>query len=227
MISNIINIPPPVATKTYAPVSHKEIHEAIMEETDKHSLTVANTILSPARDNKQLIGFYDIVSGDSELNFRLGFRNSYDKTMSVAFVAGTSVMICSNGMISGEMAFVRKHTGSVAKEVHAKIVDSINLFDTRLKLMSQHKDAMKQIHVDKTAAAELCGRMFIEQDIITSTQLGIIKNELEKPTYDYNSPESLWELYNHTTHALKKAHPLHGIQQHITFHEFIEEQFNL
>ena len=31
--------------------------------------------------------------------------------------------------------------------------------------------------------------------------------ELEAPTHDYGAPDSLWELYNYTTFAMKESHP--------------------
>jgi hypothetical protein len=43
----------------------------------------------------------------------------------------------------------------------------------------------------------------LEENIITSQQLGIIKGQIENPSYDYKSPDSAWELYSHATHAIK------------------------
>lgn len=219
----------PQATRSYAPVAHSDVINTTLEQLDKSNLSIKSMQLNHARDGQQLIGYFDLAAdtGDSELGFRLGFRNSYDKSMSVAFLAGNQVFICSNGMIAGEIQFLRKHTGSVVQEMNDKIHYSIEQLEAISNKAIAHKEAMKLIKVDKTTAAELAGRMFIEQDIIALQQLSIIKKELFAPSYDYNAPETLWELYNHTTHSFKKSHPLEYIQRHKNLHTFMETEYNL
>lgn len=64
-------------------------------------------------------------------------------------------------------------------------------------------------------------------DLITSTQLGIIKRELNEPTFkDFTDP-TVWSLYNHITYSLKEAHPSQYMKQHINVHKFFEEEFSL
>lgn len=226
---NVIQAPLPQATRSYAPVAHSDVINSTLEQLDRSNLAVQRMELNVAREGKQLIGYFDLTAntGDSELGFRLGFRNSYDKSMSVAFLAGNQVFICANGMIAGEIQFLRKHTGTVVQEMNEKITYSIEQLEAISTKAIQHKEAMKLIQVDKTIAAELVGRMFIEQDIIALQQLSIIKKELFAPSYDYNSPETLWELYNHVTHSFKKAHPLEYIQRHKNLHTFVEVEYAL
>ena len=223
----LYQVPIPRATDSYSPVSHQNIIETVEEQLDKVNLFVEKSTFNTGRDGKQLIGYMDIKSSFSELGMRVAFRNSYDKSMSVAFVAGNVVWICGNGMISGEIQYMRKHTGNVVSELNTKIINTINQLDDHFQRMFKHAEQMKDIQVDKTAAAELCGRMFVEQDLISSTQLGIIKRELSEPSFqDFTNP-NLWSLYNHTTYSLKEAHPTHYIQDHIKFHEFIEKEYQL
>lgn len=223
----LYQVPIPRATDSYSPVSHQNIIETVEEQLDKVNLSVEKSTYNVAREGKQLIGYMDIKSSFSELGMRIAFRNSYDKSMSVAFVAGSCVWICGNGMISGEIQYMRKHTGGVVSELNSKIINSVNQLDDHFQRMFKHVGRMKNIQVDKTAAAELCGRMFVEQDLISSTQLGIIKRELSDPSFqDFTNP-NLWSLYNHTTYSLKQAHPTHYIQDHINFHEFVEKEYQL
>jgi len=223
----LYQVPIPIATDSYSPVSHQNIIETVEEQLDKVNLSIEKSTFNTGREGKQLIGYMDIKSSFSELGMRIAFRNSYDKTMSVAFTAGSVVWICGNGMISGEIQYMRKHTGSVVSELNSKIVSTIQQLDDHFTLMRKHSEQMRNIQVDKTSAAELCGRMFIEQDLISSTQLGIIKRELSEPSFqDFTNP-NLWSLYNHTTYSLKKSHPTHYIQDHINFHKFIEKEYRL
>lgn len=218
----------PVATDSYAPVSHRNVVEAVKEQLDIHNLKASNSWYHTARDGQQLIGYMDIKRpGYEELGLRLAFRNSYDKSMSVAFVAGAMAWICSNGMISGEMRYVRKHTGSVIQEMNEKITHSINELDAHFDRMVKHSERMKEIEIDPRVSAELAGRLFIEQDLISSQQLNIVKRELIKPSYKAFEDNNLWSFYNHVTNSLREAHPLNYISQHVNFHNFIETEFDL
>jgi hypothetical protein len=62
--------------------------------------------------------------------------------------------------------------------------------------------------------------MFVEEDIITSTQLNIINREIKAPSFDYKAKDSLWELYQFSTSAMKEAHPLKWLDSHIDAHRF-------
>ena len=86
---------------------------------------------------------------------------------------------------------------------------------------------MKQIEVTKRTAAELVGRLFLEQDIIQSTQVSVIKREMANPSFDYGAPGSMWELYNHTTLALKEVHPSLWMQSHMKAHSFFVNEGGL
>jgi hypothetical protein len=62
--------------------------------------------------------------------------------------------------------------------------------------------------------------MFLDAEVINSTQLNTISRELKLPTFDYQSKDSLWELYQHTTFAMKEEHPRLWIDNHIAAHDF-------
>jgi hypothetical protein len=218
----------PIATSSYTPVSHKNVIEHLYEQLDKHHMVVSKEQFNVRRYGQQLIGLMDIqYSSDRELGMRLAFRNSYDKSMSVAFVAGAQAWICGNGMINGEFNFMRKHTGSVIHELDIKITDTINQLDAHFLRMVGHANIMKGITIEPRTSAELAGRLFIEKDIITSQQLNIVKKEILKPSYEDFADPTLWSFYNHTTEALKKSHPTTYINQHKSLHEFIVNEFSL
>lgn len=229
----LFDVPVPLATDTYAPVSHKEIVTNTLDTLSSYGLGVRNKTYRANSAGTQLIGTFDLNRGSRELGiaYRLTFRNSYDKTMAVSFFAGAVVLVCSNGMMlpmTGEGgSFRRKHTGSVAGELKMKIEDAIGKFGPILNRTFEHAEAMQKIQVDKTAAAELCGRLFVEQEVINSTQLNIVKRELDAPSYEAFTQPNLWSFYNHVTHALKKTHPTSYVEQHLKLHSFVESAYGL
>lgn len=224
----ILSLPAPPKTSTYSPVSHKNIFDEVQENLYKHNYHIQNTAISGARKGQQMIGYVDCANkNDPEIGFRVAFRNSYDKSMSVGFVAGNVVWICSNGIISGDIQYVRKHTGSVLQEMKQRIDESVTDLVEHYEIINNHSSEMKRIHMETSSVAELCGLMYIERDIIKATQLSVLKQEIANPTYDHGYPNTLWEFYNAVTHTMKKSHPKDYISQHTNFHKFIEGEYNL
>jgi hypothetical protein len=100
------------------------------------------------------------------------------------------------------------------------ITEYIKAAGDAFKRLQQDRDVMKNIEVTATRKAELVGQLYIEKEIINSLQLNIIKGEIKKPTFDYGAKDSLWELYQHTTYALKQQHPGSWMNSHIDTHDF-------
>lgn len=224
----------PKSTRSYAPVSHRTVIETTLEALDKAGIQVISQLYTAARDGRQGNGIYQLQGGDETMNFRLIWQNSYDKSLPLASAMGANVIVCGNGMVVGYMGrFKRKHTGTVLDEFKESIVKYISEAGEVFHKMVVDREKMKEIELSKRLCAELVGRMFIEQDIITATQVGIIKRELEAPSFDYNTakkrneegilvgPECLWDTYNAITVSLKDDHPQHSIQRHINVHKFI------
>ena len=90
--------------------------------------------------------------------------------------------------------------------------------------MQKERDVLKNIEIDRHIASQLVGQMFIEDQIIESTQMNIIKRELDCPTYDYGAPNSMWELMNFVSYSLKEVHPTLYMDSHIALNNFFNKQ---
>jgi hypothetical protein len=155
------------------------------------------------------------------MQLQIGWQNSYDRSMSLKFAIGTRILVCSNGCVSGDFgAFKKRHKGDIQDFTPNAIVDYIAQAGEAFTLMQQQREQMKQVEITKRTKAELIGRMMLEEQFITSTQLNIISRELKAPTHDYGAKDSMWELYNYTTFAMKESHPSSWMQNHIQAHSF-------
>lgn len=222
----LISTPLPKATRSYAPVPHKVVIESCLEALDKQGIKVINQLYTSARNGNQANGIYHLVGGDDEMNLRLQWQNSYDKSLPLAVAFGSNVIVCGNGLVMGDMgSFKRKHTGDVLQLFMDKVETFVGDADEQFKKMSQQRERMKEITMTKRTSAELIGRMFIEDEIITATQLGIIKRELDAPTYDYGVKDCLWNTYNAVTVSLKEAHPQFSMNQHSNLHNFVIKNY--
>jgi hypothetical protein len=124
-------------------------------------------------------------------------------------------------MVHGDMgSFKKKHQGSVQEFTPTAISEYIKQAGDTFSQMQKEREAMKQIQMTKRVKAELIGRMLIEEQFISSTQMNIMARELQNPTHDYGAPDSLWELYNHATFSMKELHPSIKMNNHIKAHNF-------
>jgi len=212
----------PQETRTYKPITHQQLIDLTLNSIVGAGFNLDKEVYSSARDGQVANGRYMISNvADSEMQLQIGWQNSYDKSMTLKFAIGTHIFICQNGCVSGDFgAFKRKHQGEIQTFTPNAITEYIKSSADVFQRMQKDRESMKQIEITNRTKAELIGRMMIEEQFIQSTQLNIITRELKKPTHDYGAPDSLWELYNFTTYAMKSAHPSTWMQDHVDAHKF-------
>ena len=212
----------PAQTRTYKPVSHGQLIDLTMDGIQKAGFVLDRETYTATTNGQIANGRFTIKNViDSEMQLEIGWQNSYNKQLTLKFALGTRIMICQNGCVSGDFgAFKKKHVGEVQSFTPQAISDYIKYSQEAFTKMQKEREAMKQIEITKRTKAELIGRMLIEEQFIQSTQMNIIEKELKNPTHDYGAPDSLWELYNYTTFAMKELHPSNWMNQHMKAHQF-------
>jgi hypothetical protein len=225
----LINAELPQQTRTYKPISHQQLMDLTLESIYQAGFELDNETYSGARDGQIGNGKYTIKNvADSEMQLQIGWQNSYDKSLSLKFAIGTRIFICQNGCVSGDFgAFRKKHVGSVQEFTPSAITEYIKRSGDVFQQMQRDREGMKQIEMTKRTSAEIIGRMFLEEEIIQSTQLNIIKREIDNPSFDYGASGSMWELYNHTTLAMKELHPSLWMNNHMKAHSFFVKESGL
>jgi hypothetical protein len=90
------------------------------------------------------------------------------------------------------------------------------------KRIIKDKNSLKNTVLTKREQSELLGRLFADEEIISSNQINCIKKEMTKPSYDYNcDQDTAWAFYNHVTHSLKISPPKNWMQDSQDFHDFM------
>jgi hypothetical protein len=142
---------------------------------------------------------------------------------------GGYVFICMNGIVSGDMgSYGRKHLGTADTETVKAIIEQISNADIYFDRIVADKDTMKKITITERKQAELLGILYAEYELLTNEQISIVKQQMDKPSYDYNCEiNSLWAFYNHVTYALKKSHPRDWMDDQRKFHWFVAFEFDL
>lgn len=221
----MMNYSLPVATESYCPISNEQIIETIVEQLDRNNLTLKSEFHKRDGSCNKFVGGFVIKSEHSDMDLLLGYKNSYDKSMTAAFALGVKIMICSNSVVTGEISLIRKHTGRADEIIINAISGGITkLGNNFIENLDKQFDKMKEVKIDKTISASLAGRLYIEEEIITAHQLSILKKEIEKESYNYGVESTLYNLYQATTHSLKNTHPTNWMNSHIKAHEFFMKE---
>ena len=212
----------PLQSRTYKPVGHSEVIDLTITALDKAGFKLETEKYDSYKNGNVAIGKYTISNiADSEMQLQIAWLNSYDKSKRLTYGIGSQVFICQNGCISADMgAFKKKHQGEIQTFTPSFITEYVKRAQDTFEKMIKQREEMKKIDVSKRIQSELVGRMYLEEEIITSTQLNIIKDEMKKPSFDYKCEGSMWELYNHCTLALKDSHPSNWMKAHMEAHSF-------
>lgn len=219
----------PQQTRTYKPITHSSLIDLTLNSIEKAGFTLDQETYSMAQGGAIANGQFSIRNvADKEMQLQIGWQNSYNKSLSLKFAIGARIFICQNGMVHGDMgSFKKRHKGDVQEFTPNAISEYIKQAGDTFQQMQTEREAMKQIEMTKRVKAELIGRMLIEEQFISSTQMNIMARELANPTHDYGAPDSMWELYNYATFAMKELHPSIRMNNHIKAHNFFVNESGL
>jgi hypothetical protein len=221
-LEDLVAVKLPEQTKRYKPVSHGQLIDLTLNGIEKAGFKLDKQSYNWAGDGQVANGKYTISNiADREMQIQIAWQNSYNKQVSLKFAIGIQVFICANGMVNGDMGtFKRKHTGDVQEFTPQSITEYIKSAGDSFREMQIQRELMKQIELTKRQQGELIGRMIVEEGFISSSELNIIRKELQHPTHNYGAENSLWELYQHTTFSLKETHPTNWMTDHMSAHSF-------
>jgi hypothetical protein len=220
----------PTHAESYTVISHEFIINHTMEQLALHGFSVEKETYRANSDGSIAQGVYYLnYTKDPEVGLMFAWSNSYNKLMRFKCAIGGYVFICMNGVVAGDMgSWGRKHLGSADTETVKAIIEQISNADMHFDRIVADKDVMKKITITERKQAELLGILYAEYEILSSEQMSIVKQQMDKPSYDYNCEmNSLWAFYNHVTHALKKAHPRDWMDDQRKLHWFIAIEFDL
>lgn len=225
--SVILNAPVPEQTRTYKPFSNNQLIDLTLNGLHNAGYILDREYYSSAKEGMVSVGKYTVANvEDDEMQLQISWRNSYDKSLPLVFSVGCLIKVCSNGMMKsiGGGSFRKKHQGEIQDFTPRAISEYIKTGGGLFEEMQREREEMKQIELNRTLQAQIIGEMFVENEFIKSTQLNIIKRELDAPTHSYGDPNSLWSLYQYTTFSMREVHPSLYVQDHLDAHSFFVEK---
>lgn len=221
----VCNVKLPSKTISYTPISNKQIIEQVREQVLFNSINIVDEKYETCAGGQQVkMKFY--IAGQSNEPFQITVLNSYDKQISARIASGIYSSICWNLNMVGDQNMLRKHTGNADLIINDFIKSTI---DSQYGLYKKHDEKIekyKMQFLSKSEMAELAGTLLIKENIITLSQINILKKEINKPSFEYDfDVNSTWGFYNHVTHALKSSTPINYLEKHSKFQTFMEEVY--
>lgn len=220
----------PNHAESYTVISHKFVIDNTIKLLTDSGFRITQQIYRANQSANVAQGIYHIIPttqdneilNEKDLGMIFAWTNSYDKSIRFQCSIGANVFVCNNGMVCGEMNYARRHSGSADYDILAQISSQIKNAEKIFKTILRDKNALQKIDLSKRAQAELLGRLYFEKELLEATQMTVVKEEMEKPSFDYQfDQENAWVFYNHVTHAFKKTHPRSWLSNTKQFHDFI------
>jgi hypothetical protein len=223
----VLNAPLPTHGDSYTVISHKFVIDNTKQMLANSGFIITHEMYRANNRGEVAQGIYHIKSindndPDSDLGMMFAWTNSYDKSIRFQCAIGAHVFACGNGMVCGELNYARKHTGTADEEIKMQISSQIKNAQKAFDRIKDDRDGLRNTPLSKKQQAELLGRMFFNEDLISPRQMSVVKDEMEKPSFDYQADqENAWAFYNHVTHSYKSVHPRAWLSDSKTFHDFM------
>ena len=203
--SDLMQVPMPIQTRSYKPVSHVHIAELIADEAYKRNYSIASEEYGLSKDGAKMFGLFKFHHNNHPEHTRcLGFRNSYDKSLAVGLTVGLSVLVCSNLCFGGETTINRKHTSGI--EIEELIPEAFNSLSGQFERLEENVNKLKYDYMP-ISSAKLKIVKAAEEKAIPSCDILNVLQEYKSPKYEDFSNKNSWSLYNAFTEIAKKYSP--------------------
>lgn len=227
--SMLRSIPLPNHGGRYAVIPHGDVIDETRNQLQAAGFEIENELYRSSTDGQIAQGTYHLKYGnDPDMGLMFAWSNSYNKQIRFKCASGARVFICMNGVVSGDMSnFKRKHVGkSAMSDVINSIQEQIAEAGVHFNTLVSDKEMLKNVILTPRDKGHILGELFANDEILTLTQVGIVKREIYKPTYTYNCDiNSAWSMYNYITLALKESHPRTYIEDHQRVHQYFVDRY--
>lgn len=203
-------------------VPHGELVGAILDECAGRHWKVTETKFCLSKDGADLAAALSLDVPDLEMpagqRLGLGILTSNAMRRALRIVVGTTVLICQNGMVSGELVLTRKHT--VGFDIHRDIVDALDDYLTKARAIPNMVEGLQARKLKPSEAEHIlmeAGRL----GIMPGSRIFKVDEEYRNPRFpEFYEPTS-WSLLNAFTWVVKENPALEQMDQINCFRELL------
>tara|TARA_R110000744_G_scaffold92927_1_gene179670 strand:- start:5146 stop:5967 length:822 start_codon:yes stop_codon:yes gene_type:complete len=227
-MAEIKAVPVPEQTETFYPTAHADVVNMVQNLAEgalsPQGYRLSKNVFGLARKGQRLFGMVTFKNGSDEQELAVAYRQGYDKTMPYAIACGTSVMICSNLDLSGDIVVSKKHTMNGWDSIRDATLSALAQAPTVFEKMLADAEVMKSISITPNRGFELLGYLR-GHNILKPVQLSKAFAEWVAPTYAHPT-DNMWGLYNSCTEALKlESDPTQAMARRLALHTVFTNNF--
>ena len=215
----------PEHTKSWAPVSYGDAINQTLETIELQlRLPVAREEYALNKTGNQMFALFSIDTGDDESRLSIALRQSYDKSLSLGVVAGSSVLVCDNLCFNGDaFKIMRKNTTNVWEDFKSLIQTQVACSLDAHASMQVDIEALKSVPCNIRRGQAYLGVLQGEQ-ILTSGQAKVAHEDWKNPRHEEFAQSNFWGLYNAVTEGLKKGATGRVIDRHVNVHGWFRNE---
>lgn len=207
--------------KYWKGIPHIELIRAIVSEFDRRGWLLKSETYALSKSGCALAASFNLqmkLLPPEGQQFCVGLTTANDRHQKLRIVVGTTVIVCDNGMVSGEMVFSRKHTTGF--ELSPEIVKAMDWCQDRF---GDVKDYVKFLQKKILCDSEVdCILMQAGRDCLMPwSRIGDVDDYYHTPSHEEFDSRTAWSLLNAFTSVVKKNPPLQQIYQITKFRELL------
>lgn len=151
-------------------------------------------------------------AGADDFTLCLGLRNCNDKSAALGIVLGTSVLVCDNLMLSGDVKEIRRHTRFIYRDLPGLVDRAVNAaYDSRARMFERVHRYKEHVLTNVGAHNIICKS--VRQGALPSSKVGRVLELWHEPPHEEFRDPNVWSLQNAFTEAWKPAGQRNNLHQ--------------
>ena len=218
-------VPLPEATKTYTPIPHVELLDAVTREVTSSGLTIANRTLALSQSRSGNLGdrFFALLelegSVGADFNSTIGLRNSHDRVFPCGLCVGSRVFVCSNLAFSAEIVVARKHTSRIRADLPRLINEAVGRLGDLREHQGRRIEAYRNTPITDSQFHDLAIRA-LDAKVLAASKIPFVLRAFREPEHEEFRERTVWSGFNAFTSSLRtyslqdlprRTQALHGL----------------
>lgn len=198
---------PKKAGRVWQGVQHGELVDALSDEImSRPGWNITDRKFSLSNDEADLAGAFELevqgIDAPKDMKLSLGFITSNAMRRSLKLVVGTRVLVCNNGMATGEVLMQRKHT--VNFDIYEELEYAVDAYTERAQRIPKLVEGLRSRNLTERESDTIllnAGRA----GIMPWSRIGQVDEEYRKPTFADHDERTSFGMLQAFTHIVKKS----------------------
>lgn len=208
----MVAAPMPEKTSTYTPVGHGHIDDYIKQVVSEMGISIVDQEYKISSNGQVAMGLYtlDRQTIEKPMQFRIAWRNSYDKSRKFSLATGLRIMACGNGAFWGDSGnLTRSHRGDLDFDFRRLVENEVSRMDSKLTQGLELEHRWGRERLTRRQWEMMFGEIIMETKLITPTMLNPLREDVKNGPFKVQGDGShtRWNMYMNITHALKIVNP--------------------